>query len=419
MIRDTSGQDQIVVSNPSRSKWLWLGGGLVALGLLGSWALASGNDGAALSVKRSELVTATLTRGTLVRDIISSGKIVAANAPVLYANAEGMVTLIAKPGDSVAKGQVLAQIDSPLLANTLAQEQARLAGLEGEVERATLNARREQLSAQQVMDTAQVELDAAERESRRGDLLIAQSLISRIDFEKTKDDFKKAQLRFAHAREEVALMRDTQAFELKNKGLELKRQQLVVDDLRRQVAALEIKAPVDGIIGNWLTEQKARLSRGQAILTVVDLTAFEAELAVSESFADELGLGMEVELDLGGVKTRGTLSSISPEVSRGEVLTRVRFDNPEGLKLRQNQRLSARILLENLEDVLMVRRGSLASDGGTFAYRIDGDLASREAIKLGARSVAYVQVLEGGQAGDEWIISGTEKLKKAERVRLY
>ncbi|MCL2919051.1 efflux RND transporter periplasmic adaptor subunit [Shewanella litorisediminis] len=418
MIRDTSGQDRIMAPNKYR-RIGWIAGSVALFAIAAAWAMGNSGISAGHSVKRSEMVTATITRGTLVRDIVSNGKIVAANAPVMYASAEGMVTLLAKPGDTVSRGQILATIDSPLLTNALAQEQARLAGLEGEVERATLSARREQLSARQVLDTARVELDAAERESRRGDLLIAKELISRIDFEKVKDDYKKAQLRFDHAEQEVALMADTQAFELKNKALELKRQQLVVDDLRRQVAALEVVAPVDGIIGNWLTEQKARLSRGQAILTVVDLSAFEAELAVSESYADELGLGMAVELDLGGLKTTGTLASISPEVSRGEVLTRVRFDNADGLKLRQNQRLSARILLENLENVLMVRRGSFVSDGGNHVYRIEGDIASRTPIKLGARSVSHVQVLEGGQAGDEWIISGSDKMKQAEHVSLY
>ncbi|WP_372873241.1 efflux RND transporter periplasmic adaptor subunit [Shewanella sp.] len=417
MIRDTSGQDKVLAPKGYK-RFAWMAGGVALVAAVAVWAMGSG-DGAAHSAKRSDLVTATVTRGTLVRDIIASGKIVAANAPILYSPEEGMVTLEARPGDAVVKGQRLAVIDSPLLASNLAQEQARLDALSGDVERTTLDARRQQLSAQQVLDTARVELDAAERESRRGDLLIQKELISRIDFEKTKDDFKKAKLNFAHAEQEVALMRDTLAFELKNKQLEHKRQQLLVDDLRRQVAALEIKAPVDGIIGNWLTEQKARLGRGQAILTVVDLTAFEAELAVSESYADELGLGMEVELDLGGEKAAGMLSSISPEVQAGQVLTRVRFRDGQQLKLRQNQRLSARILLENLDDVLMVRRGSFVTDPSGEVYRVEGDSASRTEVKLGARSVSHVQVLDGANEGDVWVISGAENLKKVDRVSLY
>ncbi|MGI2258973.1 efflux RND transporter periplasmic adaptor subunit [Shewanella sp. GXUN23E] len=416
MIRDTSGQDNVLT--PRRlPKAGWLVAAFVLLGLLSLWLVNRG-EGASHSAKRSELVTARVTRGTLVRDIVANGKIVAANAPILYAPEEGMVTLIARPGDTVSKGQLLASIDSPLLASSLAQEQARLDALSGEVERASLQARRQLLTAQQVLNTAKVELEAAERESRRGDQLIENNLISRIDFEKGKDELKKARLLFAHAQQEAELMRDTQAFELKNKQLEHKRQALLVEDLRRQVAALQIIAPVDGIIGNWLTEQKARLGRGQAILTVVDLSAFEAELAVSESYADELGLGMAVELELGGDKHPGVLSSISPEVQAGQVLTRVRFADASGLNLRQNQRLSARILLENLEDVLMVRRGSFVTDPSGQVYRVEGDSASRVAVKLGARSVSYVQILDGASEGDEWVIAGSENLKQAQRVRL-
>ena len=420
MIQDTSGQDRVVVpSRLTNLKW-WLApvAVIVVLAVLG-WRFIGGSD-ASHSVPRAELVMYTLTRGTLVRDVVTRGKIVAANAPVLYSTEEGTVTLLANPGDKVMKDDIVARLLSPRLTNELKQQQSVLDAMTGELERAKLDARRKLLSATQALDMARVELDAADRESRRGDQLIENNLISRIDFEKGKDDLKKAKLLYAHAGQEVALMQDTQAFELKNKQLDVDRQQLVVDDLDRQVEALAIRAPVDGIIGNWLTEQQARIGRTQPILTVVDLSAFEAELAVSESYADELGLGMEVELNFGDITLSGELASISPEVRNREVTARVRFDHQDAIKLRQNQRLSARILLEHRPNVLMVRRGAFVTEGGGLeAYRVQDDLATRQVIKLGARSMSYVEVLEGGKEGDLWVISGVDRFNNADQVRVY
>lgn len=73
-------------------------------------------------------------------------------------------------------------------------------------------------------------------------------------------------------------------------------------------------APLAGIVGNWLTTQKSVVSLSQPLMTIVDLSAFEAELLVAESYADEIGLGMPVELHVAGEQLSGRISSISPEV---------------------------------------------------------------------------------------------------------
>ena len=420
MIKDTSGQDTVLV--PSTSKRLKLPliiGGCALLVSALVWA-SLGSDSVSKSLSRSDITTAKLFVGTLTRDVATTGKIVAANAPILYSTEEGTVTLLSNPGDTVNKGDVVAKLDSPRLTNQLEQAKSLLAGMESALERAKLDARRDQLQAYQTLDIATVDLEAADRESRRGEELIQSQLIGQIDYEKGKDDLHKAKLKFKHAEQEVALTKDTLTFEIKNKALEVERQTLAVRELERQVDALNIVAPVNGIIGNWITEQKTRLSANQPILTVVDLSAYEAELAVPESYADDLGLGMEVELSFGSIKLMGKLSSISPEVRNREVTARVQFDQSDSLTLRQNQRISARVLLEHRPNVLMVKRGAfMTSGGGNVAYQIEGDLASRREVKLGSTSLSQVEVLDGGKAGDEWVISSVDPFNHAEQVRIH
>ncbi len=420
MIKDTSGQDTVLV--PSTSKRLKLPliiGGCALLVSALVWA-SLGTDSVSKSLSRSDITTAKLFVGTLTRDVATTGKIVAANAPILYSTEEGTVTLLSNPGDTVNKGDVVAKLESPRLSNQLEQAKSLLAGMESALERAKLDARRDQLQAYQTLDIATVDLEAADRESRRGEELIQSQLIGQIDYEKGKDDLHKAKLKFKHAEQEVALTKDTLTFEIKNKALEVERQTLAVRELERQVDALNIVAPVNGIIGNWITEQKTRLSANQPILTVVDLSAYEAELAVPESYADDLGLGMEVELSFGSIKLMGKLSSISPEVRNREVTARVQFDQSDSLTLRQNQRISARVLLEHRPNVLMVKRGAfMTSGGGNVAYQIEGDLASRREVKLGSTSLSQVEVLDGGKAGDEWVISSVDPFNHAEQVRIH
>jgi HlyD family secretion protein len=153
-------------------------------------------------------------------------------------------------------------------------------------------------------------------------------------------------------------------------------------------------------------------------MTLVDLSAYEAELNVAESYANELSLGMAVEISIGGQKIIGELSGISPEVSNREVTTRVRLDQQDLAGIRQNQQLSARILLENKTDVLKVRRGSFVQAGGFVAYKLEGNVAKKIDIQLGARSMREVEVLSGLSASDQIIISNYDEFLESDSVLL-
>ncbi|MFC3031631.1 efflux RND transporter periplasmic adaptor subunit [Pseudoalteromonas fenneropenaei] len=417
MIRDTSGQDIVV---KSKSK-IWRNGVIVAAALLVMALSANAimnSSGAAKSIARDSVQIAAVIKGDLVRDLIATGRIVAANAPQVYSPEQGFVDLQVKAGDTVSEGQIVAIVDSPELNNELKQQRSELDRVKGELARKELEARRQTLNLNKQLDMAQVELNAAERENRRAQLSIKQHLISQIDLEKAVDDLARAKLTFKHAEQEVLLARDTLAFDLQAAKSTVARQQLVVDELVRQVGNLTITASVAGIVGNLNVQPKALVSKNQALMTLVDLSAYEAELQVPESYANELGLGMVVELKIGANLVTGTLSAISPEVTNREVTTRVRFDQADLTGIRQNQQLSARVLLENKPEVLKVKRGAFTQSGGFVAYKLSGNVAERIEIRTGAVSVSEVEILSGLNVGDQIIISNYEAFNQAPSVQL-
>ncbi|MBB1302442.1 efflux RND transporter periplasmic adaptor subunit [Pseudoalteromonas sp. SR44-8] len=416
MIKDTSGQDVSITQRRSYKKPLIVLALSLAVLALCAQAFMGNNQGS-ISVERASLQIATVNISRLVRDVAASGKIVAANAPKIYSPERGYVDLQVKAGDKVNKDDIIALVDSPELNNELKQQQSVLARLDGELQRKHLEARRQKLSLTKTLDLAQVELNAADRENRRAKLSIEKNLISQIDLEKAVDDLARAKLSYKHAQQEVELAKDTLAFELKAAERDLARQQLIVDDLNRQVRNLTIKASVTGIVGNLLVQQKEAVTQSQPLMTLVDLSNFEAQLQVPESYANELGLGMEVELTLGAKKVTGVLSAISPEVNNREVTTRVRFD--EELKgIRQNQRLTARILLENRDDVLQIKRGAFMQQGGTQVYKVIGDTAQLVNITTGASSINAIELLQGVSSGDQLIISSYDNFKQASTLLL-
>ena len=210
------------------------------------------------------------------------------------------------------------------------------------------------------------------------------------------------------------------AHRIKASEFDVGRQQLFLDDLRRQVDDLAIKSPVNGIVGDLLVDQKAAVSRDMPVMAVVDLSRFEIDAQIPESYADDLAIGMTAEVLVGGERYPGLVAAVSPEIVSNQVASRIRFSGDMPTGLRQNQRLTVRVLLAEHNDVMMVQRGQfLDSGGGRIAYIVtEQGMAEKRLIETGARSLGAVEIVAGLQPGDTIVISNLDAFRSAETVLL-
>jgi len=419
-IADTSAQDVALQEKPKTRQRLIIAGAVLGL-VLATWLILPSLQrwaGSSISVPRDRLRLGVVARTDLVRDVSVQGRVVAAVSPSLFAPADGTITLLVEAGARVGEGQALAMLDSPELQNQLQQEQATLDGLGVELDRQRIETKQKALDNLKNIDLTNVTLTAAQRERRRAESGYKIEAISEIDFEKTKDDLETARLAHEHAVADAKLDDERLAFELKTRELQVERQTFQVQDLLRQVDELNMRSPVSGIVGNLMVDQKAAVARNQVVMAVVDLSAFEIEAQVPESYADDLGLGMDAEVLVGNQKYPAVLVSVSPEIIQNQVTTRIRFDGGMPSGLRQNQRLTTRILMEKKNDVLTLQRGQFLDSGGSrIAYVLDdNDVAHRRSIEVGARSLAAVEIVSGLDEGETVVISSIDRFRSADTV---
>lgn len=421
MIQDTSSQD--VLLNKPKNKKLWLKiviAGVTTLVLsLAAYPSISSWSSSDRSVNLSRIRIATVERGNFVRDISLQGNIVAANSPKLYAPAMGTVTLNRNPGELVEKGDIVALVSSPELTNRLQQEQSKLGSLQIEFERQKIANKQAKIKSRQNIQLEEVVLDAAKREKRRAEISIKIQAVSQLDYEKAVDELKSSRLKYEFAIEQAELEIENLAFELKTREFELNQYRFIVENTKRLVNELNIKAPVSGIVGSWAVEQKAAVSLNQPLLTIVDLSAFQVEIEIPESYADALGLGMVVKVRYNSKEYDASVVSISPEVTNNIVKGRVAFSVKPPPGIKQNQRVSSRVILEQKDDVLYLPRGSFVQHyGGIKAFVVNDNKATLTNIDLGARSIDKIEVLSGLIQGQKIIISNTDFVEKAQTLNL-
>jgi HlyD family secretion protein len=421
-MRSTSGQDRVIAKTSIPYRKTLVGAALaimIIVSLVYAWPNLTRLFNADQTISETQLRFAKVQIGDLQRDVSVQGKVIAANSPTLFAPTSGIVSLQVKAGDTVQVGQVLASIYSPELTNLLSQEESTYDQLAIEVGRHRIQIKSSLLNNQQAIELALVNLDASKVEKNRAELSIKDSLISQRELEEKVAAFKRADLSYRHALQNHQLQKESMEFDLKSKQSQLERQEFVITDLRRQVNNLSITSPTGGIIGSVNIREKDTVALNAPLLTIIDLSIFEVEVKIPENYADDLGIGLKTEINFNGQTHMGEVTAISPEVFEGQVVGRIRFAQADLAGLRQNQRVTARVLIESKENILKVKRGAFVeSGGGRIAYVVNNQSATKRKIQLGARSMGEVEVLSGLEQGDEIIISSISQFNDSELISI-
>jgi HlyD family secretion protein len=422
MIENLSTMDKVIEKPKglSRRTLVFVGAGAFALLLLAfAFPVISRWSRAERSIPAASVRIGEVTRGTLVRDTSAQGRIVASLHPTLFSPAQGIVTLAVKAGSEVHKGQALASIDSPELESRLAQERATFLTLQSSLSRAKISGRQNVLKNSQNVSLLELRLQATRRLLERAERVFSEGLLNKTDYEKAHDDMKIAELELQNARETAKLEAGTASFEIREGELQAERQASAVAELQRQVDRLAIQAPFDGMVASVSVQDRDAVAANQAILTVVNLSAYEIEIALPENYGSEVLPGTRAEILYEGREYPGKVTAISPEVRDSQVIGTVVFagDAPQGLK--QSQRVSVRMVFENKPNVLKVPRGPfLESGGGRQIYVVRDGMATPRSIRVGAVSVSEVEIVDGLAAGEKVVLSDTTDFGGAKSVLL-
>jgi HlyD family secretion protein len=420
-IPDTSAQDSLVVVPKNNRKWFFralIGVFIIFLCYFFVSPALVGWSGGQSAISIDKLRIAKVMKGDFIRDLAIQGKVIAARRPVLYSPAQGSVTYLVDAGDSVQLNQVVARIESPELQSLFEQEMTKLSRLKTQLSREKIQAKQIQLQQENRIGQAHVALNAAKREMRRSDEAIKNQVISDIDYQKAKDDLENAEREYNHVNKEVALLKESQAFEIQTYELEFNAQKVKVTELQRQVTGLEIRSPVVGVVGNLNFEQKNTVSKNQPLMSVVDLSEYELEVQIPETYADDLAIGLQAEITFNDNAFLGELVAISPEISQGRVQGKVRFSDQSPANLRQNQRLTTRIILEQKQNVAYLPRGQYLQKNGQYLYIVRDGEAIKTPVKLGSIGLTKVEIISGLAVNDQVVISNMNVFKEAQSVRV-
>ena len=364
---------------------------------------------------RATVPTLIVKRGPLGRFVRAEGVLKAVEATPVQVPGNDVslkVGWMIEDGTAVKAGDVVVRLDPSQTVKRLA---------DGRAERATADRRGEKDQAESGALVANLGRDAAQARRERTTAETFQSrdpeLFSRHEIIEADIDVGLATKKEHHA---VSSRRERQGL-AKTSGqliaLDGRKAQLKIDRAERELAALELKAPHDGIVvlkrnGRGDLPQVGQVVwSGQTLAEIPDLTKLEAEIWVLEADAGGLAPGRPATVSLeahSGAPLAATVKSVDalarprlrnvPIQYFGAVLS---LSSTDPGRMKPGERVAATLDLGGEKDALVVPRHAIFERAGkTVVYRRAHGEFTPVPVTLGTAALGRVAIATGLSEGD-------------------
>jgi HlyD family secretion protein len=190
---------------------------------------------------------------------------------------------------------------------------------------------------------------------------------------------------------------------------------------RKNLDALNVRAPVDGKLSGLDVEVGQSIQRGGRLGQIDDPESFKLRVEVDEFYLNRVDIGQPARFEHGGKPFTLTVSKIYPQVINGQFELDLLFDDEEPEDIRRGQTLQATLTLGDSTTALIIPNGAFFQDtGGNWMFVVDasGNQAIRRSVRLGRRNSKHIEVLEGLEPDELVITSPYSSFKEMDRLTL-
>ncbi|HKS06709.1 MAG TPA: HlyD family efflux transporter periplasmic adaptor subunit [Gemmatimonadaceae bacterium] len=398
----------------------------IALGVVAiaaaTWGLSNLKP-AAPSVEGENLLTDTVSRGDIVREVRGPGTLVAERIVYITPQANGRVVRIAAlAGANLVPGQVILEMSSP--DQEIAMMRAEQAVRQEQLNLATLrNALTSQRFSQEVSlaSAKTANVDAQQRASE-ADSLFRLKLMPQFELNRIKSTSEEAATRFRVASEQLAMTIQAADSQLAVAAANVEALKAIAANERTRLQSLIVRATEAGVLRQDQTLQPGQwVVSGQTVGMIVQPGKLKAVLRIPESQARDVNIGQIASIDTRNGVIPGRVSRKDPTATGGSVLIDVALEGALPAGAVPDLSIDGTVELEKLTNVLYTGRpvsGAATGPVGLFKYVEGGDYAVRITVRLGRSSVNTVEILDGLQVGDRVILSAMDAYDNVDRVRI-
>jgi HlyD family secretion protein len=387
-----------------------LGIGIVAFLVFAIHTLLNGSQ-STLNVSRDKITISQVTRGVFDEFIVVTGVVQPLKTYQLDAIEGGYVAQkLIDGGATVKQGDLILKLENQRLMLDFVNRETEMYDLINNLENTRLRLRQDKFTLRKTLSDLDFQIQQAKADYDRNHKLYQDKVIAQQEWERSKNTFERLSQQRDIEIENQKFQEENSLTQIKQLEGTLERTKLNLTMMKENLANLNVRAPVSGLLSRVDVEIGASITAGQNIGQIDDLNGFKMRVEVDEHYISRIFPGLEGSFEFNGEKVKLSVSKVFPEVRNGRFDVDMVFEKiPEGI--RRGQSVPVRLQLGKPADATLLATGGFFSDtGGNWVYVLsaDGAKATKRNISLGRKNPQFYEILSGLEPGEQVITSSYE-----------
>jgi HlyD family secretion protein len=404
-----------------RQRRRWAVGLLTGAAIVATTVAVSRLGPALPGVTESALWIRTVQRGPMVREIRGTGTLVPEEIRWITATSSGRVDrIVLQPGAQVEPGTVILELSNPDLRQQVlgAERDWQTAVAQLAHQKATLvNTRFSQRAA--VVD-AESAHQLALTDLELNQSLASGGMVAPFTLKQKQTVVDQTRNRAELARQQLASTIENEGFQLAPAEAAVTQRRAEYERLRSQLDDLRVKSTMRGLLQMVSVEVGQQVGAGTNLVRVSDPGRLKAVVRVAETQTRDLAIGQVASVDTRNGFVAGRVARIDPASEGGTVGVDITLESALPAGTRPDLNVDATIELERLASVLFIESPAAGQEHSTislFKVSAPGQI-DRTPVRIGRRSVQFVEVVEGLAEGDRVVLSDMSPYDAVDRLRL-
>lgn len=367
------------------------------------------------------LPTVRATRGALPLVSVESGEIQAVHSqmvrPPMEWNSDLIVAAMVPEGKIVKQGEEVMRLDASPLERQLAETRDHIDTLEMQRTGVVANQQSRRQALANAVSTATLSREQADLQRQK---LIFEAKTRQQDAQLALD---RAGVALGEAKAKLAAQAVLDSLELAKTDLELGAARTELAGLRGRIAAMSLRAPLDGmVVYRGREDGEARgikprvgdvIQPWQPLFEIPDLDSMQVEFPLHEVDRPSFRTGQTISVRLeaypesvftGQIDEIAVLATEVEKESRARAFVARGRIAPADPRLRPGMTAVVEVELAAPQDTVLVPRAAVAEQDGATVVFPAASWPRSQPVRLGAASARDVVVVEGLEAGTQIVL---------------
>jgi len=391
------------------TKKIAIGAGILLFVSLLIYVILSSMGGSKLNVEMERVSISAAISGVFQENIPVNGNVLPITTIYLDALEGGRVEeKFVEDGAVMKKGDPILRLSNTDLELSLVNQETQVYNLLTQMQISQNAARTNTINRVNQFTDVESNLIEAKRLYDLNKGLVEKGVIARQEFVKAENDYNYQKERMRLSKQ--ILKQDS--LSVRQEGSQAQssyaRTRNALELMRRKVADLVVRAPVDGQLTSLDAEIGQSKNKGERLGQIDVLSGFKVRADIDEHYISRIYNGQTGSFDFNGKSYTLEIKKVFTQVTNGRFQVDMQFaeEVPDGI--RRGQTLQIRLALSQEKQALLIPKGGFFQQtGGNWIFKVseDGSTAYKVDIRLGSQNTEYYEVLSGLEPGDKVITS--------------